>query len=101
MDGKRLTVTQMGNNLRLETDGKAFEMPVGKASVEELGKHVKLSDRIEVRKPPVNYKDWNDVVRGMPLEALQLKTKFQRDENLAKIRTELRDRNECRSGFKM
>lgn len=69
--------------------------------MEEFAKHMKLSDRIEVRKPPVNYKDWNDVVRGMPLEALQLKTKFQRDENLARIRTELRERNECRSSFKM
>ena len=101
LDGKRLSVFQMGDNLRLEMDGKSFDMPVGKASVEELGRHVKLSDRIEVMKPPVNYKDWNDVVRGMPLEALQLKTKFQRDENLARIRTELRERNECKSGFKM
>lgn len=101
LDGKRLSVFQMGDNLRLEMDGKSFDMPVGKASVEELGKFVKLSDRIEVMKPPVNYKDWNDVVRGMPLEALQLKTKFQRDENLARIRTELRERNECKSGFKM
>lgn len=101
LDGKRLSVFQMGDNLRLEMDGKSFDMPVGKASVEELGRDVKLSDRIEVMKPPVNYKDWNDVVRGMPLEALQLKTKFQRDENLARIRTELRERNECKSGFKM
>ena len=101
LDGKRLSVFQMGDNLRLEMDGKSFDMPVGKASVEELGRHAKLSDRIEVMKPPVNYKDWNDVVRGMPLEALQLKTKFQRDENLARIRTELRERNECKSGFKM
>ena len=101
LDGKRLSVIQMGDNLRLEMEGKSFDMPVGKASVEELGKHVRLSDRIEVMKPPVNYKDWNDVVRGMPLEALQLKTKFQRDENLARIRTELRERNECKSGFKM
>ena len=101
LDGKRLSVFQMGDNLRLEMDGKSFDMPVEKASVEELGRHVKLSDRIEVMKPPVNYKDWNDVVRGMPLEALQLKTKFQRDENLARIRTELRERNECKSGFKM
>ena len=101
LDGKRLSVIQMGDNLRLEMEGKSFDMPVGKASVEEFGKHVKLSDRIEVMKPPVNYKDWNDVVRGMPLEALQLKTKFQRDENLARIRTELRERNECKSGFKM
>ena len=101
LDGKRLSVFQMGDNLRLEMDGKSFDMPVGKASVEELGRHVKLSDRIEVMKPPMNYKDWNDVVRGMPLEALQLKTKFQRDENLARIRTELRERNECKSGFKM
>ena len=101
LDGKRLSVFQMGDNLRLEMDGKSFDMPVGKASVEELGRHVKLSGRIEVMKPPVNYKDWNDVVRGMPLEALQLKTKFQRDENLARIRTELRERNECKSGFKM
>jgi hypothetical protein len=101
LDGKRLSVIQMGDYLRLEMEGKAFDIPVGKASVEELGKHVKLSDRIEVMKPPVNYKDWNDVVRGMPLEALQLKTKFQRDENLARIRTELRERNECKIGFKM
>ena len=101
LDGKRLSVIQMGDNLRLEMEGKSFDMPVGKASVEELGRHGKLSDRIEVMKPPVNYKDWNDVVRGMPLEALQLKTKFQRDENLARIRTELRERNECKSGFKM
>ena len=101
LDGKRLRVFQMGDNLRLEMDGKSFDMPVGKASVEELGRLVKLSDRIEVMKPPVNYKDWNDVIRGMPLEALQLKTKFQRDENLARIRTELRERNECKSGFKM
>ncbi|GJG69004.1 toprim domain-containing protein [Prevotella lacticifex] len=101
LDGKRLSVFQMGDNLRLEMERKSFDMPVGKASVEELGRHVKLSDRIEVMKPPVNYKDWNDVVRGMPLEALQLKTKFQRDENLARIRTELRERNECKSGFKM
>ena len=101
LDGKRLSVIQMGDNLRLEMDGKSFDMPVGKASVEELGKFIKLPDRIEVMKPPVNYKDWNDVVRGMPLEALQLKTKFQRDENLARIRTELRERNECKSGFKM
>ena len=101
LDGKRLSVIQMGDNLRLGMEGKSFDMPVGKASVEELGKHIKLSDRIKVMKPPVNYKDWNDVVRGMPLEALQLKTKFQRDENLARIRTELRERNECKSGFKM
>jgi hypothetical protein len=101
LDGKRLSVIQMGDNLRLGMEGKSFDMLVGKASVEELGKHVKLSDRIEVMKPPVNYKDWNDVVRGMPLEALQLKTKFQRDENLARTRTELRERNECKSGFKM
>ena len=101
LDGKRLSVFQMGDNLRLEMEGKSFDMPVGKASVEELGRHVKLSDRIKVMKPPVNYKDWNDVVRGMPLEALQLKTKFQRDENLARIRTELRERNEYKSGFKM
>ena len=101
LDGKRLSVIQMGDNLRLEMEGKSFDIPVGKASVEELSKHVKLSDRIEVMKPPVNYKDWNDVVRGMPLEALQLKTKFQRDENLARIRTELRERNECKSSFKM
>ena len=101
LDGKRLSVFQMGDNLRLEMEGKSFDMPVGKASVEELGKFIKLPDRIEVMKPPVNYKDWNDVVRGMPLEALQLKTKFQRDENLARIRTELRERNECKSGFKM
>ena len=101
LDGKRLTITQNGDMLGIETEGKKFEIPVGKASVEELAKHMKLSDRIEVRKPPVNYKDWNDVVRGMPLEALQLKTKFQRDENLARIRTELRERNECRSSFKM
>ena len=101
LDGKRLSVIQMGDKLRLGMEGKSFDMLVGKASVEELGKHVKLSDRIEVMKPPVNYKDWNDVVRGMPLEALQLKTKFQRDENLARIRTELRERNECKSGFKM
>jgi hypothetical protein len=101
VDGKRLSVFQMGDNLRLEMEGKSFDMPVGKASVEELGKFIKLPDRIEVMKPPMNYKDWNDVVRGMPLEALQLKTKFQRDENLARIRTELRERNECKSGFKM
>lgn len=101
LDGKRLGVIQKDDNLRLELDGKSFDMPIGKASVEELGKHVKISERIEVRKPPVNYKDWNDVVRGMPLEALQLKTKFQRDENLARIRTELRDRNEHKSGFRM
>ena len=101
LDDKRLSVIQMGDNLRLEMEGKTFDIPVGKASVEELGKHVKLSDRIEVMKPPVNYKDWNDVVRGMPLEVLQLKTNFQRDENLARIRTELRERNECKSGFKM
>ena len=101
LDGRRLTITQNGDMLGVETEGKKIEIPVGKASVEELAKHMKLSDRIEVRKPPVNYKDWNDVVRGMPLEALQLKTKFQRDENLARIRTELRERNECRSSFKM
>ena len=101
LDGKRLTITQNGDMLGVETEGKKIEIPVGKASVEELAKHMTLSDHIEVRKPPVNYKDWNDVVRGMPLEALQLKTKFQRDENLARIRTELRERNECRSSFKM
>jgi hypothetical protein len=101
LDGKRLNVTQMGDNLKLEIEGKSFDMPVGKASVEELGKHIKLSDRIEVRKPPVNYKDWNDVVRGMPLEALQLKTKFQRDENLSRLRQEIRERNEHKCGFKM
>ena len=44
LDGKRLSVFQMGDNLRLEMDGKSFDMPVGKASVEELGRHVKLSD---------------------------------------------------------
>jgi hypothetical protein len=49
----------------------------------------------------VNYKDWNDVVRGMPVNALQLKTKFQRDENLAKLRAEMRERDVLKSGFKM
>ena len=29
LDGKRLSVFQMGDNLRLEMDGKSFDMPVG------------------------------------------------------------------------
>lgn len=99
-DGKRLNILQVGDNLKVETDGKKFDIPIGKAGVKELSKHMELSGRVQVMKPPVNYKDWNDVVRGMPLEALELKTKFQRDENLGRIRNEMRERKEVKSGFR-
>ena len=101
LDGKRLSITQVDGLLKMETDGQRFEMEVGKAGVTELARHIKLSGRVRVMKPPVNYKDWNDVIRGMPLDALQLRTKFQRDENLARIRYEMRERDELKSGFKM
>jgi hypothetical protein len=87
--------------LTIETEGKKFQMEVGKASVKELAQHMQLSNRVGEWKPPVNYKDWNDVIRGMPINALQLKTKFQRDENLAKLRAEMRERDVLKSGFKM
>lgn len=96
-DGKRLNIVQVGENLKVETDGKKFDIPIGKASVKELAKHIELSGRTEVWKPPINYKDWNDVVRGMPLDALELKTKFQRDENLSLLRSEMRERKEAKS----
>lgn len=100
-DGKRLNILQVGDKLRINVDNKEeFEMSTGKASVKELEKHMKLSGRIASWKPPANYKDWNDVVRGMPLEALELKTKFQRDENLSRIRSEMRERKEVKSGFR-
>lgn len=99
-DGKRLNILQVGDNLKVETDGKKFDIPIGKAGVKELSMHMELSGRVQVMKPPVNYKDWNDVVRGMPLEALQLKTKFQRDENLSRIRDEMRERKEVKSSFR-
>lgn len=99
-DGKRLTIVHVGDNLKIEADGKKFEMPIGKATVEELSKNIQLSGRVKVWKPPVNFKDWNDVVRGMPLDALELKTKFQRDENLSRIRDEMRQRKEQKSAFR-
>lgn len=102
VDSKRLNIVQVGDNLKISTEGKDVEvvMPVSKASVKELSKQMKLSGRTEVWKPPVNYKDWNDVVRGMPIEALQMKTKFQREENLARIRADMRERKEHKSGFR-
>lgn len=99
-DGKRLNIVQVGENLKVETDGKKFDIPIGKASVKELAKHIELSGRTEVWKPPINYKDWNDVVRGMPLDALELKTKFQRDENLSQLRSEMRERKEAKRSFR-
>lgn len=101
VEGKRLTITEKCNMLTIETEGKKFQMEVGKASVKELAQHMQLSNRVGEWKPPVNYKDWNDVIRGMPINALQLKTKFQRDENLAKLRAEMRERDVLKSGFKM
>lgn len=102
VDGKRLNIMQVGDNLIISTENKDvnIEMPIGKAGVKELSRHMELSGRVEVWKPPVNYKDWNDVVRGMPLEALQLKTKFQRDEHLGRLRDEMRERKEVKSGFR-
>lgn len=100
-DGKRLNILQVGDKLKINVDNKEeFEMSTGKASVKELEKHMKPSGRSASWKPPANYKDWNDVVRGMPLEALELKTKFQRDENLSRIRSEMRERKEVKSGFR-
>lgn len=99
VDGIRLGVVQVGDKLQIKTDDRQIEMEIGKANAMELTKQLGLSGRTEMWKPPLNYKDWNDVVRGMPLEALQLKTKFQRDENLCRIRQEMRERNEQKSAF--
>lgn len=101
VDGKRLNIVKTGDSLRIEADGKKIEMPVEKASVKELTRQLNLSGRTEVWKPPSNYKDWNDVVRQMPMEALELKTKFQRDEHLSKIRQEMRQRKEPRKGMRL
>lgn len=99
VDGMRLGIVQVGDKLQIKADDRQIEMEIGKANAMELSKQLGLSDRTEMWKPPLNYKDWNDVVRGMPLEALQLKTKFQRDENLCRIRQEMRERNEQKSAF--
>lgn len=101
VDGKRLNIVKSGDMLRIEADGNTIEMPVDKASVKDLTKKLGLSGRTEVWKPPSNYKDWNDVVRGMPVEALQLKTKFQRDEHLRQIRDGIRERREPRKGMRL
>ena len=101
VDGKRLNIVQVGDTLRIDAGDKKIEMQVGKASVKKLSKELSLSGRVEQWKPPINFKDWNDVVRGMPLEALELKTKFQRDENLCRIRSEMRERKELKGGLKM
>jgi len=99
VDGMRLGVVQVGDKLQIKADDRQIEMDIGKANAVVLSKQLGLSGRTEMWKPPMNYKDWNDVVRGMPLEALQLKTKFQRDENLSRIRQEMRERNEQKRGF--
>lgn len=100
-DGKRLNIVQVGDKLKINVDNKEeFEMSTGKASVKELEKHMKLSGRTASWKPPSNYKDWNDVVRSLPLEALELKTKFQRDEHLSQLRSEMRERKEVKSSFR-
>lgn len=99
VDGMHLGIVQVGDKLQIKADDRQIEMEIGKANAMELSKQLGLSGRTEMSKPPVNYKDWNDVVRGMPLEALQLKTKFQRDENLCRIRQEMRERNEQKSAF--
>lgn len=101
VEGKRLNIVQTGDTLKIDADGKKFEMPVGKAGVKELSKDLELSGRTIVQKPPSNYKDWNDVVRGMSLEAMELKTKFQLDENLSRIRSEMRERKEMKGGLKL
>ncbi len=101
VDGKDISIIQKGNELLVQMDNKEIRMPVDKACLKELSKNVALSGRTISWKPPASYKDWNDVVMEMPTEALKLKTKFQRDEHLAHIREEMRERKARHRGFRM
>ena len=86
LENKSLHVVRTDEGIHLSVEGKDILLPPGKATLSELGKHVKLSGRVSQWKPPREFKDWNDVIMRRPWEQLETTNKFQRDEALEQRR---------------
>ena len=86
LDNKSMHIVRTDEGVRLSVEGKDILLPPDKATLSELGKHVKLSGRVFQWKPPREFKDWNDVIMRKPWRQLEAKNKFQRDEALEQRR---------------
>ena len=65
---------------------KTVKIANDELSLNRVAGEFHLSRHVSVRKAPKGYKDWNDVTMNKPINALNQKTKFQRDEKLRENR---------------
>lgn len=66
--------------------GKIYQYDASKISLSRVSQDLSLRYKVSSWKAPEAYKDWNDVILGKRMEPEVMKTKFQRDENLAEKR---------------
>jgi hypothetical protein len=86
LEGRHLNIVKTDDAVRITLDGKEMLFKAEETTLKEVSKHIRVSGRAKQWKPPRAYKDWNDVIMDRPLEQLEIKDKFQRDEALAKRR---------------
>lgn len=86
LDNRSLHLVKTDMGIRLSVNGTDILLPTGKENLTELSRHVRFSGRVKQWKPPMEFKDWNDVVMNKPWKPQASVNKFQRDENLQRRR---------------
>lgn len=86
MEGINFNLVKTDGFIRVTVNGSEQQMSPEKASIEELGRFVKLDERIGMWKPAKAFKDWNDQAMNRPMIEMALPNKFQRNEKLAEDR---------------
>lgn len=59
-----------------------FTLSEADAGIDALKQHIALSDRVAQFKAPIDFKDWNDVIRGIRQTESPRVNKHQREESL-------------------
>jgi hypothetical protein len=81
-----LQVVKCNDCARFNANGKCFSIPLNQVSTTAFCKEIPVSSRYRQHTAPKNFKDWNDVVMGLPEKEKVTPSKHQRDEKLEHYR---------------
>ena len=87
LSGKHLNIVKADGFVRIALDGREVALKEEETTLQEVSRHMGFSNRMRQWKPPMAFKDWNDVIMNKPWVPLAQKDKFERDAALERRRS--------------
>jgi hypothetical protein len=84
---RHLNIVRTDDFVMVTAGGKELKMSHEGTSLAELSRHFKVPKRLSQWKPPMAFKDWNDVIMNKPYVQKEEVNKFQRNKALEQRRT--------------